>query len=210
MLFPMAHPESAAELRGNRGTRGTAARRRPESAPAPYIVLVGLDLSEPGGRAWRIAFELAAMRGDDSEVHAVVVGPRALGPDSVVLAPPRPASTKPTVSSLDTMHEVPPSPSSQARLRVLQHRSAAGDKRLIAMHFRAGRPERAIVDLAREIGADVIVVAAPEATTLQRIFFGGTVADRLARAAPCPVLVVRAKDGADDEGFDVSGSSPRP
>jgi nucleotide-binding universal stress UspA family protein len=194
MLLSMARSVSAAEL------RAPAPQRRQAAVRAPYIVLVGLDLSEPGGRAWRIAFELAATRGEDSEVHAVVVGPRALGPDSVVLGPARRAPATPTVSSLESPEsEPPPPPSSQARLRVLQHRTAAGDKRLIAMHFRAGRPERAIVELAREISADVIVVAAPEATTLQRIFFGGTVADRLARAAPCPVMLVRPKDSADDE-----------
>jgi nucleotide-binding universal stress UspA family protein len=171
---------------------------RREPAHRPYIVLVGLDLSEPGGRAWRIAFELAATRGDDSEVHAVVIGPRALGPDSTVLAPAA-VSARPTVGSLDGADSMPPPPPSQARLRVLQHRSTAGDKRLIAMHFRAGRADRAIVELAREIGSDVIVVAAPEATALQRIFFGGTVADRLVRAAPCPVMLVRPKNEDNEE-----------
>ena len=60
-----------------------------EHAPAaPYIVLVGLDLSEPGGRAWRFAFDLAALKGDDSEVHAVIVGTRALAPRVRDLATP--------------------------------------------------------------------------------------------------------------------------
>src|SRR5262245_26676816 len=57
------------------------ARTAPGTHPTePYIVLVGLDLSEPGGRAWRFAFDLAALRGDDSEVHAVIVGNRFMAP----------------------------------------------------------------------------------------------------------------------------------
>src|SRR4051812_41510369 len=55
---------------------------------APYIVLVGLDLSEPGGRAWRFAFELARLKGEDSEVHAVVIGARAMAPRIRDLATP--------------------------------------------------------------------------------------------------------------------------
>jgi nucleotide-binding universal stress UspA family protein len=163
----------------------SGSRRTP--APAPYIVLVGLDLSEPGGRAWRFAFELATLKGEDSEVHAVVVGSRAM-------APPTPDVTTPGTTS----HH--PSDSARPSLRVLQHRSAGGEPRLMAMHFRSGRPDRAIVDLAREIGADVIVVATQPTTRLQRLF-GGTVADRITRSAPCPVVVVRPKNDVDDPGI---------
>jgi nucleotide-binding universal stress UspA family protein len=156
--------------------------------PAPYIVLVGLDLSEPGGRAWRFAFELAALKGDDSEVHAVIVGRRGLAPAVRDLPTP----------GVSTAHgeEGPPLPP----LRVLQHRSAGGKARLMAMHFRTGRPERALVQLAKEIGADVIVIATHETTRWQRLL-GGSVADKIARCAPCPVVVVRPKTDENDPGL---------
>jgi len=156
----------------------------------PYIVLVGLDLSEPGGRAWRFAFDLAALRGDGAEVHAVVVGARGLAPRLRDVTTPGASSTAPSGEG----QGLPP-------LKVLQHRSAGGQARLMAMHFRSGRPDRAIVRLAQEIGADVIVVASQPATSLQRLL-GGTTADRIARAAPCPVVVVKPKRDADDPGLE--------
>jgi nucleotide-binding universal stress UspA family protein len=171
-----------------------APRAREHSIPAPYIVLVGLDLSEPGGRAWRFAFELAALKGDDSEVHAVIVGTRALAPRVRDLATPG-VSTAPRA---EEAVRLPP-------LKVLQHRSACGQARLMAMHFRTGRADRAVVQLAKEIGADVIVVATQETTRWQRLL-GGSTADKIARCAPCPVVVVRPKTDASDPGLSEYGA----
>ncbi len=156
-------------------------------------MLVGLDLSEPGGRAWRFAFEMAALRGEDSEVHAVVIGNRALAPRIRDLTTPG-VSTGPRAGEAAGL---PP-------LKVLEHRSAGGTARLMAMHFRTGRPDRAVVQLAEELGADVIVVATQETSRLQRLF-GGSTADRIARSAPCPVVVVRPKTHADDPGVSEYG-----
>jgi nucleotide-binding universal stress UspA family protein len=184
----------------------SAADARADTAPisgtrpgAPYIVLVGLDLSEPGGRAWRFAFDLAALKGDDSEVHAVVVGTKALAPRVRDLATPG-VSTAPRADA----EEGARLPS----LKVLQHRSAGGRARLMAMHFRTGRPDRAVVELARDIGADLIVVATQPTTTLQRLL-GGSTADRIARSAPCPVVVVRPKTHEDDPGVAEYGLAGR-
>src|SRR5579871_6512668 len=133
------------------GKAPVARAHLPEPARAPYIVLVGLDLSEPGGRAWRFAFELAALKGDESEVHAVVVGKRGLAPRVRDLPTPGVSTGR-----------LPEEPAGLPPLKVLQHRSAGGKARLMAMHFRTGRPERAVVQLARDLGADVIVVATHE------------------------------------------------
>jgi nucleotide-binding universal stress UspA family protein len=157
---------------------------------APYIVLVGLDLSEPGGRAWRFAFDLAALKGEESEVHAVIVGARAMEPEVRDIVTPGVSTTK------GADRDAAPLPP----LKVLEHRSAGGKARLMAMHFRSGRPDKAIVQLAREIGADVIVVATQPTTGLARLL-GGSVADRIARNAPCPVVVVRPKVDEDDPGL---------
>lgn len=158
--------------------------------PVPYIVLVGLDLSEPGGRAWRFAFELAALKGDSSEVHAVVIGARAIAPEVRDVATPG-VSTAPRLNGSER-----PLP----LLKVLQHRSAGGQARLMALHFRSGRPDRAILHLAREIGADVIVVATPPPTRWQRLL-GSSCADRITRNAPCPVVLVKPKTDENDPGF---------
>jgi nucleotide-binding universal stress UspA family protein len=144
----------------------------------PYIVVVAMDLSEPGGRAWRFAFDLAALRGE-AEIHAVVVGPKGMAPAVRDIATPGASSST---------AQPPPS------VKVLQHRSASGQARLMAMHFRTGRPDRAIVGLANELGADLIVVGTHPTSGLQRLF-GGSTADRVARSASCPVVVVRPKKG---------------
>jgi nucleotide-binding universal stress UspA family protein len=157
---------------------------------APYIVLVGLDLSEPGGRAWRFAFDLAALKGEESEVHAVVVGTRGMAPQVRDIVTP----------GVSTVKGAGREPAPLPPLKVLEHRSAGGKARLMAMHFRSGRPDRAIVQLAREIGADVIVVATQPTTRLARLL-GGSMADRITRNAPCPVVVVRPKVDEADPGL---------
>ncbi len=172
----VSEPAPASEA----GPRERARGRRLKS----YIVVVAMDLSEPGGRAWRFAFDLAALRGE-TEIHAVVVG----------LAAGRPA-----VRDVTT-----PGASSPPSLRVLQHRFADGQARLMAMHFRTGRPDRAIVSLAGELSADLIVVATHPQSPLQRLF-GGSTADRIARNAPCPVVVVRPKE---DDDADAANYDPR-
>src|SRR5579871_3082108 len=101
------------------GKAPVARAHLPEPARAPYIVLVGLDLSEPGGRAWRFAFDLAALKGDESEVHAVIVGTRALAPRVRDLRTPG-------VSAARAEGE----PAGLPPLKVLQHRSAGGQARL--------------------------------------------------------------------------------
>ena len=53
-----------------------------------------------------------------------------------------------------------------------------------------GTPYRVILDLARKIRADLIVLGASEGGAIQRAFLGST-ADRVIRKAPCPVLVLR-------------------
>jgi nucleotide-binding universal stress UspA family protein len=55
-----------------------------------------------------------------------------------------------------------------------------------------GAPHHEIVELARRIHADLIVVGASEAGAIHRAFLGST-ADRVVRKAPCPVLVVRSE-----------------
>jgi nucleotide-binding universal stress UspA family protein len=169
---------------------GADAKRSPETRRArliqPYIVVVAMDLSEPGGRAWRFAFDLAELRGDETEIHAIVVGPRQVAP-AVRDVPTQGVST----SAMSP---------GQSSLRVLQHRSAAGPARLMAMHFRTGRPDRAIIGLAKELGADLIVIGTHPTGPLQRLL-GGSTADRIARNAPCPVVVVRPKKDDGDDGF---------
>ena len=57
-----------------------------------------------------------------------------------------------------------------------------------------GDPGLVLTDHAREIGAELIVISSHGRTGLTRLFLG-SVAERVVRFAPCPVLVLR-----DDAG----------
>jgi nucleotide-binding universal stress UspA family protein len=59
-------------------------------------------------------------------------------------------------------------------------------------HVRSGIAYEEICELAREIQADLILLATRGHTGLKRVLLGST-AERVVRMAPCPVLVVRQK-----------------
>jgi universal stress protein A len=56
--------------------------------------------------------------------------------------------------------------------------------------LRSGVPFEVIVDTAAELGAEMIVIGTHGRSGLQR-FLLGSVAERVVRLAPCPVLTVR-------------------
>ena len=62
-------------------------------------------------------------------------------------------------------------------------------------HVRHGDTARAIVEMAREVCADLIVMPTHGRRGLPR-FFLGSVAERIVREAPCPVLTVRPSAAA--------------
>jgi universal stress protein A len=55
-----------------------------------------------------------------------------------------------------------------------------------------GYPPNQIARVARRLGCDLIVLATRGRTGLLRLFLGSSVAERVIRRAPCPVLAVRA------------------
>ena len=58
----------------------------------------------------------------------------------------------------------------------------------IAIEF--GDPSREIAELSKKLGADLIVLSSHGRTGLKRLLIG-SVAERVVRLAPCPVLVLR-------------------
>lgn len=58
---------------------------------------------------------------------------------------------------------------------------------------RLGKPAEEIVATAKNVQADLIVIATHGYTGLKRAFIGST-AERVVRCAPCPVLVVRENE----------------
>jgi nucleotide-binding universal stress UspA family protein len=62
----------------------------------------------------------------------------------------------------------------------------------VATIIRSGRPFHEIVEAARELKADLIVLATHGYTKLKHVLLGST-AERVVRHADCPVLVVRGQ-----------------
>ncbi len=61
------------------------------------------------------------------------------------------------------------------------------------LHVLGGDPYSHLIGLAKKIDADLIVVSSHGRTNLVHLVVGG-VAEKIARHATCPVLLVRAPD----------------
>lgn len=78
-----------------------------------------------------------------------------------------------------------------ARVRLTRLLSSEDERALRPEHVvRTGPPDTEIVDYAREHDVDLIVVATRGRSAVAHII-EGSVAERLLRRAPCPVLIVR-------------------
>lgn len=62
---------------------------------------------------------------------------------------------------------------------------------------RWGSPVDAIVDYSRELSIDLIVIATHGRTGLSHVLLG-SVAERIVREAPCPVLTIRQRPGSGE------------
>lgn len=76
----------------------------------------------------------------------------------------------------------------------LAERAAALDREGVPTRWRrcVGEPHEVICDVAREEAADYIVIGTHGRGGLERMMLG-SVADRVVRSAPCPVITVRGR-----------------
>jgi universal stress protein F len=58
-----------------------------------------------------------------------------------------------------------------------------------SIHVRAGNPSQVIVTIAKEVAADLVLIASHRNDVLDRVF--GSVVDNVVQRAPCSVLVLR-------------------
>ncbi len=149
-----------------------AAARTAPSPEAP--VLLPVDLADSNEDALAAARLIAAQFEAPVEFLHVIEG----------AASPHP------VPSLLTMNDtVTASTEAGAALQRFVDKASQGGA--VRMHVRHGRPARVIVDLARERGAGLIVMATHGLTGIDHAIIG-SVTERTLRAAPCPVLALRA------------------
>lgn len=143
------------------------------------IVLVGFDFSETAERALTVARNLTAPMGNP-EIHLVHVISYTSGPFT-------PEGTG----------DLPPQTAEQierAKTELSQLASTIADDRVrLTIHIRTGAPSREIVQLASDLAADLIVIGTHGRSGVKWLPFG-SVAERVVRTSPCPVLTVRPKD----------------
>lgn len=137
-------------------------------------ILVPLDFSRPSMEALNYAAELA--RNFAATVHLLHV----TVPDEAASSAGAAHLMRQTAESLMS-----------AREKLAQaHQDHLASFWPANSHVRSGKPFQEICNQAREIGADLIVLATRGHSGLTRILLGST-AERVLRFAPCPVLVVR-------------------
>jgi nucleotide-binding universal stress UspA family protein len=160
-------------------------------------VLVATDLSEPANQALRCAIDEATVhRARLTLLH--VLSPSAATDVYYVTGAPAPGpqagfdpvaggrlggylTSEPTVVRRD------PNEEALTRLRDLMPEAFRGQW---DAEVATGHPADTIVRIAQERGADLIVMGTHGRTGLQHVLLG-SVAEKVVRLAPCPVLTVR-------------------
>ena len=137
-------------------------------------LLVPIDFSPASMQMLNYAAALA--RRFHAKVHLVHVYP----PDEAALVPGAGDLIRQTAEELFSDQLLP------------VHRKQVRSFSTENCHVRSGIAYQEICELAREIQADLIVLATRGHTGLKHVLLGST-AERVARMAPCPVLVLRKK-----------------
>lgn len=146
-------------------------------------VVVGVDFGEYGDDALTEALSLLKA-GWATTLHPVHV----LDPRDVVDDPEKPA--------LSTEEEVLARAPAALRDRVSQVAAALGIRvpdSAVVPHARLGKAVDALIQVAVDYDADLIIVGTHGRRGLDRILLG-SVAESLVRTASCPVFVARPKD----------------
>jgi nucleotide-binding universal stress UspA family protein len=141
-------------------------------------ILVPTDFSPASTKAFSYALRLAKEQG--SEITLLHV----LEPETPVTLAGRPAATAFSEQQLADSEE-----SLRALVDFAQTAGVAGTKSTV----RTGVATHEIIEAAKDLEVDLIVIATHGFTVWKHFAIGST-AERVARAAPCPVLVVREKE----------------
>ncbi len=134
----------------------------------PYVVVVAMDFGHAAVRGVEVAMRAAA-RHERAQVHLVGV----VGPFSSFTALSAEAALD---ALLDRLAAV-------AR-EVRRHRSAP-----VISHACMGAPAQEILGVAREVGADLLVLGTAGPRGLGRLL-RGSIASHVIESAPCPVLTI--------------------
>jgi nucleotide-binding universal stress UspA family protein len=165
-------------------------------------ILVPTDFSDPAHQALRYATEEAALHRARVTLLHVLAAHGGTDVYYVTGSPERSAQGRFDPIAGGRLGGPPPSQPTVVR-RDLGDEALTQLNDLIPEAFRgawqaetaAGNPADAIVRLAEERGVDLIVMGTHGRTGLQHVLLG-SVAEKVVRLAPCPVLTVRHKGSA--------------
>ena len=155
------------------------------SATKKIQVVVGYDFSPTAEEALARALDVAC-RAPQHTLHVLA----ALDPHHGLAVAP----------TLDVTYEYAEKIQRLAAERIssaLAGRDAAHEVQFF-VHARIGSASDELLRIAEEVGADLIFVGSHGRTGIRRILLG-SVSERIAREARCPVMIVRHKDYKDVE-----------
>lgn len=153
----------------------------PQPLPPVYKIVVGVDYSRQSAIAFQAALELALHR--DCQIYALAV---AEG-----WPPARPAEVS-TEMQQNFQDEAQSTLEKwiAAELDELEQTGAKLNRRRVAAAVDFGKPSEAILALAEDVEADLIVIGTHGRKGLERLVVG-SVANAVVRDAKCAVLVAR-------------------
>jgi nucleotide-binding universal stress UspA family protein len=170
----------------DRSTDPSTRSTDPVRAASPFTLVVGNDFSEASGHAFDEAVRVAR-RVPGSDIHVVhVIDHDATG-----------AEARETADSLLVYLE--------DKVKAL----GGLERQAVGLHVRCGKPAREIAQLAKDVGADLIVLGAHKGAHVKEIFVG-SVTQRLLAAAPCPVFVAGPAPEARDDAHEPAIEPPCP
>jgi nucleotide-binding universal stress UspA family protein len=147
-----------------------------DAVPSPYRILVAVAF-EPTAHAAMTEGMRLATRSPGAELHVVHV-----------FSEPRNVDSELVPMSSARLKEA----SERLRLRIEAEWQQTG-KLDVFGHVRSGDPAQAILQVAVDIDADLVIVGSHRRTGIGKLVLG-SVAERVVRDAHCPVLVAITKD----------------
>lgn len=143
-------------------------------------ILAPTDFSDASKEAVKTAHDLAqALQAELILVHVVNA------------VPPFPGNIAPTAAGFNIdMYQRDLITHWGRELEAFARRIREGENKVLTL-VREGDPGANIVELAEEEGVDLVVIATHGRTGLMRFVFG-SVAEKVVRHSPCPVLVIPA------------------
>lgn len=155
-----------------------AERKTSSKAAERLVVVVGIDFAAQGDEAFAAAWDWTRAR--DAEMHIL----HALGK-----TPAAPATGRRLVLIQSKLEK------NARRLRsYVEDRFQRGALRRgnLSLHVRFGAPDKALIQLAVDVNADLIVVGSRGLRGVQKLVLG-SVGESVVNTAPCAVLVARPK-----------------